>query len=298
MMCVNTQRVQSALHTQAISYRDLQPLPGSPACRGCAISTFEANVMFWCLQAFTPYTTHSAYLLLLRSILNAMNTFKDIGTKSAVNAKPFRKILDTQPDLPETNVLQTLINQKVSNKVEGSPAYFQTMKADLDPIVCYCERASHDYDECNSRSLHRGAPELIVLDTFMDSWHRTFSWEDAPLECNWVFNARFESVLDEYILNGPRILGPKGYVEDYTARYECQAPTFLSTSVHVIANRMLTRLPTLLSSSISWTHKCLHSRSCPRTLVCLPHEVCDKTRHVSNSKSVRWRHYIYSILDF
>jgi hypothetical protein len=96
-----------------------------------------------CLQAFSPYTKHSAYLLLLRSVLNAMNIFEDIGTKFGVNAKAFRKILATQPDLPTTDVLQKLINQKVSNKVKGSPAYFQKVKADLDAIVRHRGMASH-----------------------------------------------------------------------------------------------------------------------------------------------------------
>jgi hypothetical protein len=138
----------------------------------------------------------------------------------------------------------------VPDTLESSPAFFRRAKRDLDTLVRELGLPSHfvtiTMNECGTL---RGV-EYGCIDDIMHHWDASFDWRDAPVECNRAFIARFEHVLQHYILHGPKILGP---VADYAVRYECQGrgslhvhmPIWLKTAadVHALDNRIVAYVP-------------------------------------------------------
>lgn len=127
-------------------------------------------------------------------------------------------------------MLDKLVKHRLPDKVANSPAFFKKAKRDLDGLVRECGMASHFLTLTMNETGHHASVEYRNIADIMQAWHASFEWRDAPLECNRAFIARFELILQEYILDDRhRILGN---VADYAVRYECQGRG--SLHVHMV----------------------------------------------------------------
>jgi hypothetical protein len=146
----------------------------------------------------------------------------------------------------------------------------------------------------------------------MRSWNAAFDWHDAPVECNHAFICRFEYIFKEYIMAGPKILGP---VSDYAIRYECQGRDslhvhmcvwlFSEDAVHALDNRITAYIPAEYDdTSMQFTqpadpllaplfrHRCRAS-SCLREGRCsllFPHRLHDSSTPILRTEK---RRYLY-----
>jgi hypothetical protein len=173
-----------------------------------------------CMQAFSPFTKHTPYLLWLRAIDNAMCAINASAGTHFVNSSSYQNTRDELgPGATEGEILDRLVKHRVSETVDGSPAYFKRGKQDLNTMVRELGLPSHFITlTMNETGPLRGI-EYSGVDEIMKHWNAAFDWKDAPVECNRAFIARFEYIFHQHILHGSQVLGP---VSDYAIRYECQ----------------------------------------------------------------------------
>lgn len=134
-----------------------------------------------CRQAFTPFCKQTPYLLLLRSIANMRRCLADSKGAHIVNEKAYLRAKEAAEAAGEAvtnhDLLKTLLKQKVSSKVEGSPASFRRSKQDLDAMVreiglphFFCTVTMHETGEDR-------APEYACIDAIMKEWNPSFTWQ-------------------------------------------------------------------------------------------------------------------------
>lgn len=137
-----------------------------------------------CRQAFTPFCKQAAYLLLLRSIANTRRALTDEHGAYIINAQAFKRAEEEADVVGEglTNhaLLRNLVKQRVSSKIEGSPASFRRSKQDLDAMVRELG-LPHYFATVTMHETGEGrAPEYACIDGLMKTWDPSFSWQARP----------------------------------------------------------------------------------------------------------------------
>jgi hypothetical protein len=165
----------------------------------------------------------------MRSINNAQQSIVDQAGSHVVSKNAFQftanQLEEGLGNPPSTaQVLDRLVKHRLSDKVDGSPAYYKTSKRTLHTMVRNLGLPSHFITITMNETGDLRGVEYEAIDAYMKQWHPSLSWQQAPVETNRAFIQRFEHVLEHYILNGPKVLGT---VLDYAIRYEIQVCTLL-----------------------------------------------------------------------
>jgi hypothetical protein len=184
-----------------------------------------------CMQAFLPFTKQTPYLLWLRAIDNAMCAINDSVGTHFVNSSSYQTAKDELgPDATEIEILDRLVKHRVSEDIDGSPAYFKRGKQDVNTMVRGLGLPSHFITLTMNETGPLCGVEYNAVDEIMRHWNAAFSWQDAPVECNRAFIASFEHILHRYILNDAQVLGP---VSDHDS-LRMSGPWFVAcTYVHL-----------------------------------------------------------------
>ena len=164
----------------------------------------------------------------------------------------------------EEAVLDKLVKQRVSDAVDGSPQFFKAGKRKLDSMVRDLGLPAYFLTITMNETGPTRSKEYSVVQEFMQTWHPTFDWRDAPLECNRLFLARFEHVLNNHLLLPD---GPLGTVTDYAIRYECQGRVSLHvhmcvcgwtvTQMRSVGKSSATFLPRMTTACGQQEHPCI-----------------------------------------
>jgi hypothetical protein len=127
----------------------------------------------------------------MRSIEQAHAAITQTTGAHFVNAAAYKHAAaEVGPDATAPQILDRLVKHRVSESVDGSPAFFRRAKRDLDAMVRHLGLPSHFVTITMNETGDMRGIEYECIDGLMHQWNQDFSWRDAPVECNRLVELR------------------------------------------------------------------------------------------------------------
>jgi hypothetical protein len=141
---------------------------------------FQKSLQHRCLQTYSVFTIHSAYLLMLKSMLNCSQVLTSCKGQGHVFKRAHDRVLRETPGTCRPVAQDKLVQTYVSPHVEYSPRFFATALADLEALTNR-NGISHTFMTItmNETGAHR-AQEYRNVDTLLANWCGK-SWKHTPV---------------------------------------------------------------------------------------------------------------------
>jgi hypothetical protein len=192
-----------------------------PQNRGWADGRFMGMVDYMRMrscQLFSPFTLVKPYTMVMFQMYMSCMLVNNV--QEAVLEKSLQHFQKNNPKATQAQAMKHLMKRTVPPCLIGSSAYHRKALHDLLAIV-----HKHKMPQffltltCDEVSDSRW-PEFDTLEKFLENYGKTYTWQDAPVECARLFHDRVTAFMNAYILRKENPI--LGKVKHYLIRYESQ----------------------------------------------------------------------------
>jgi hypothetical protein len=195
---------------------------------------------------FSIFTLHKLYLLSMYQLRQAVvlsNTFKRSQLERAVF-----QYKDKFPRASEEEVFKHVLKHDMPGSVPGSPEWHRNQLMDLLAMVEDWGFPSFFLTMTADGISSTRWAEIDDLEKILKRFNKDFTWQDAPVECASLFDARLHAFLRDFVLCNNGLLGK---VLHYVIRYEEQGRASLHAKIILWVNeRDVARVTNEISASI------------------------------------------------
>jgi hypothetical protein len=189
--------------------------------------SFSRYVKFRCKQAFSIFTRHFHYLLLLRAMDLALQTIES-AVRVRVFSDGYKRLNALHPHMSVTQLLYKILKEHIPRAIVHSPQFYKTGYKNLLTMAREYGLPHYFVTVTMDDASESATAEYRTVGDFVHNWCNE-TWKDAPIECSRMLLSRWKTIWNDFILSGSKILGD---VEHYAIRYEVQGRQ--SLHVHIV----------------------------------------------------------------